>query len=384
VTDLSIDLPYLKLVSRAKHRILSSYLRPWSVILGSASLRVGKADKVAYVDCFAGGGVYSDEDSKPLPGSPLIALKQARDYVATHPGAERLLFFAERDRATVERLRVLLEAECPDLPLSVRYEMFEETAQTFADDLLAQVEKSRRGIVPTFFFVDPYGHPITVPVMKRILRLHRTEILVNLMWWRLNMDISNSAVQKHVDTLFGHTRWRQEPFMTMSGDAREDAFLAYFAREVGAQFHVDFSVRFSPEDRVPGGAGRTKYYLVHFSNHTKAARLMKHVMFSESDVASELGFSGATMPRAMGSQMALFELTGPDLGQLWGALRHRFASRTVDFRDVILETLSWPFGEKHYREALKAREKSGEVRIDRRKSKHHGLDDGDFVTFLPI
>ncbi len=384
MTDLPIDLPYLKFVSRAKHRILSSYLRPWSEILGGASRRIGVPDRVAYVDCFAGGGIYSDEDGNPLPGSPLIALKQALDYVAARPGAERILFFVERDHATAERLRALLAAECPNPPSSVSYHIFERTAQAFVDDLLARVDQTGRRLVPSFFFVDPYGHPITVPVMRRILRVPRTEILVNVMWSQINRDLANPAVQRHVDTLFGHARWRSESFTRMAGDAREDAFLDYFVREVSAAYHIDFPVGYSPEDRVRGGLGRTKYYLIHFSSHPKAARLMKDVMYADSDVASYLGFAGWAAAASASGQMPLFELPGPDLAQLWGRLRHRFASRTVDFEGVILETLSWPFGEKHYREVLKERDKTGEVVIDRRKSKRDGLTDGDLITFPPI
>ena len=46
------------------------------------------------------------------------------------------------------------------------------------------------------------------------------------MWYRINMDLGNPAVQEHVDQLFGDQDWRQQPFMEQSGLAREDGFSA--------------------------------------------------------------------------------------------------------------------------------------------------------------
>src|SRR5512136_2924658 len=99
------NLPYLKQVSRVKHRILRSYLDPWATILASAHRRLG------YIDCFAGRGLYHDEHGAVLPGSPVVALRLAKDYVQTHPGHSRLLWFVEENHQTADGLRAVLKLE---------------------------------------------------------------------------------------------------------------------------------------------------------------------------------------------------------------------------------------------------------------------------------
>ena len=56
--------------TRAKHEILKRYLQAWVPILS-----LGRFPKVLYVDGFAGPGIYSGGE----PGSPIIALRAARD-----------------------------------------------------------------------------------------------------------------------------------------------------------------------------------------------------------------------------------------------------------------------------------------------------------------
>ena len=133
------------------------------------------------------------------------------------------------------------------------------------------------GIIPSFFFVDPFGFPITIPVMRKLLRLGKTELLVNLMWFRTHMHLHNPKSQAAIDALFGHADWRREPFMALDGREAERAFLDYFAKEIGAKYSLRFLVHYSPEDPVARPERRIKFYLVHFSNHQLAALLMKRI-----------------------------------------------------------------------------------------------------------
>lgn len=153
----SQDLQYLKQVSRMKHRILRNYLEPWATILGGANERLG------YFDCFAGGGAYVDEQGELLPGSPLIALRLAKEYCIKYPRRSVILGFVEQDEGTVNKLETVLAME-PNIPAAVKYAVFREAASGFTDCLISYVKQNSRSrqIVPSFFFIDPYGHPITL------------------------------------------------------------------------------------------------------------------------------------------------------------------------------------------------------------------------------
>ncbi len=86
------------------------------------------------------------------------------------------------------------------------------------------------------------------------------------------MDLGNPAVQENVDKLFGDREWRKQSFMGETGIEREDNFLEYFISRLRAKHVLPFRIRYDSEDKQGDG---TKYYLLHVSNHLKAALLMK-------------------------------------------------------------------------------------------------------------
>jgi len=366
----SPDLPYLKKVSRVKHVILENYLQPWSWILGSAHRRLG------YFDCFAGGGLYTDETGNQLPGSPLIALRWATRYAAKYTERSLVLGFVEEDAETAERLRQSLARET-DVPPSVKYNVYEEDANDFVARLINGIKQAGpyRQIIPSFFFIDPFGHPLSVPVMRDLLALGKTEILVNLMMFRIHMHLHNPVLQPSIDRLFGHDRWRAERFMLLDGRDDELAFVDYFREQVGAKYSLPFLVHYSPENGVAGAGNRTKFYLIHFSNHSKAAVRMKETMARASDSIGGLEFSGRD--REYYQPSLLF-----GQAQLENDLLERFKGREVRFEDVQAETLEWPYVEKDYRGAIKSLEKQGRLSVRRVKpTAKTGLADEDRVVF---
>lgn len=363
------DPPYLKQISRIKHQILREYLAPWARILGS------RHPRLRYIDCFAGGDAYADEHGQLLPGSPLIALRVAESFVSDHPGCSLSLGFVERDHETSERLRALLASE-QSLPASVSYMVIEESAQDFVEQLVGA--STHPGVatqpVPTFLLVDPYGHPITIPIMRQLLSAGRTELLVNVMWFRINMDLGNPSARERLDRLFGHTQWRTQSFMGLARWQREDSFLDYFIQQVGARYSLRLSVPFSPEDPVRGKERRRKYYLVHFSSHPRAALLMKAVMWHAANEVEELQLGRG----AEAKQLKLIDKE-PDLEQLSTDLLRRFRGRRLTFDEVQVETLEWRFIDKHYRGVLKKLEAAGAIRVNRVESKR-GLKGRDMVA----
>ncbi len=364
------ELPYLKKVSRVKHEILEKYLVPWSWILGSAHKRLG------YFDCFAGGGLYTDETGNQLPGSPLIALRWAIRYAAKYPDRSLLLGFVEEDAETAERLRESLATEA-GVPPSVKYDVYREDANDFVTRLINGIKQAGpyRQIIPSFFFIDPFGHPLSVPVMRELLKLGKTELLVNLMTFRIHMHLHNPKLQTSVDRLFGHQRWRDERFMQLEGREDEQAFVDYFRKEVGARYSLPFLVHYSPEDPVPGPERRTKFHLIHFSNHPKAALLMKRIMCSASDTIGGLEFSG--QERGF-YQPSLFTVPA----YLDCRLLEHFQGRQLTFDEIQIETLDWPYFEKDYRASLKRLEQERRLTIRRANPKAKtGLDGHDLVIF---
>jgi three-Cys-motif partner protein len=84
--------------TEAKHAILKSYLGAWFPILATTPRRL------LYVDGFAGPGEYQGGED----GSPIVALKVARDHVLGQKlgrsGMELVFLFIEKEKARFENL----------------------------------------------------------------------------------------------------------------------------------------------------------------------------------------------------------------------------------------------------------------------------------------
>lgn len=353
---------HLKQVSRIKHIILQKYLPSWERILGSRNRRL------CYFDCYAGPGVYEFEGQK-VDGSPIIAVRAAREYLAKAKGHQMTVILVEKD----EKQRASLDAELKGVQpyaQGLQVHVMAEDVKEFVPKLLGQVPN----LAPSFFMVDPYGHPLTVPILNDILKRPQTEALINFMYYRINMDAGNAKVQHHLDEMFGNDEWRTQAFLKESGWKREQGFLEYFKSKISARYKLPFRIRFDVEDEM--ARSRTKYYLIHASNHPKAALLMKEVMWPLGDEQGLFDFSG--------EKHGMLFSSSPREEELRQALLREYTGRQVEFDQLREETWDLPFIEKHYRSVVKQLKQEGLVEITPVSSKtDRGLQKKDRVRFLP-
>ncbi|MCL5286836.1 MAG: three-Cys-motif partner protein TcmP [Acidobacteria bacterium] len=352
------ELQHLKRVSRVKHVILENYLPPWAKILGSRN------SQLAYVDCFAGPGQY-EMDGKPVKGSPVIAVEAAIKLVRSRHVESLLLHLVDNEPRQVERLETHLKDLQP-YPPNLTVTVTCADSRSFVPKLLQDLHPQ----VPAFFFIDPYGHPLPLPVINRILRRERTEALINLMWFRINMDLSNPAMQSHLDELFGDDDWHNQPFMQMHRDKRERAFLAYFISRLGAAHALQFRIRHDAED-IQGGH-RTKYYLLHLSNHVRAALLMKDIMWHLGDEKGTFDYSGKFQGVLISETLTEQELRD--------ILLRKFKGKEVSFDELREQTWELPSIPKDYRAVLRPME-GKEITILRITSKKTGIGGADRIRF---
>ena len=356
---MSDTLPHIKRVSRIKHTILEKYLPPWAVILGSTSRRLN------YFDCFAGPGRYEFE-GVAVDGSPLIAVRAAKLFLERHSDHGLSILLTENNERQAKQLDHQLEPLKP-FPKNLHVDRLVEDSKTFIPDFLSKIPS----LAPSFFMIDPYGHPLTLPVINDILSRKKTEAFINLMWYRINMDLGNPSVQPNVDRLFGDQEWRRQPFMTLKGTSRETAFLDYFTSRIKADYVLPFRIGFDAEDKVKGE--RTKYYLLHVSNHPKAVLLMKEVMWPLGDEDGTFDFSGE-------SQGVLISHT-PQAKELEQILLRELPGAELAFDDIRERTWRLPFVEKHYREVIQKLRREGIALVTPVSSKKTGLRGRDLVRF---
>ncbi|ADO44691.1 Gp37Gp68 family protein [Hydrogenobacter thermophilus TK-6] len=263
----------LKEVSKAKHIILEKYFPAWARILKS------KHQTLIYVDCFAGSGRYSSGEE----GSPLIVARKANELIEKDKSMKFYLIFVEKNKKSAQELEKQLKSYERE---NVKIFVFNEDSHDFVPELLEKIPKN----IPAFFFIDPYGHPLSIPVINKILSMQRKEILLNLMWYAINMHLNNPKAEQTINRMFGNTDWKNQNFIRKE---RENNFVEYFIRQVNAKYNFKFRIRFSPEDKVHGGENRTKYYLIHFANHERAILLMKEVMWTIGDEEGTFDYSAS-------------------------------------------------------------------------------------------
>jgi three-Cys-motif partner protein len=318
-----------------------------------------------YFDCFAGPGRYEFE-GLAVDGSPLIAVRAAKAFLDAKPTHSLNILLTETNENQARQLDQQLDPLKP-YPRNLNVVVLVEDSKTFIPDLLSKIPS----LAPSFFMIDPYGHPLTLPVINDILARQRTEAFITLMWYRINMDLGNPAVQQNVDRLFGDEQWRAQPFMLLKGIARENAFLDYFCSKVKARYVLPFRIGYDPEDKVRGE--RTKYYLLHASNHPSAVLLMKEVMWPLGDEDGTFDFSGE-------SQGILISRT-PQATELRQILLRDFVGKKMAFDDIREQTWRLPFVEKHYREVIQELRQRGIVSVTPISSKSSGLRKRDLVRF---
>ena len=114
----------------------------------------GRNPKICYFDGFAGRGEYTDRTL----GSPIIALKVA-DRRAQYFG-KLFCFFIEKDDDNFKNLENILVREKSNIgnweeKIEVRKEKG-EFAEVI-EEIFEYLEKKKSILVPSFFFVDPFG-----------------------------------------------------------------------------------------------------------------------------------------------------------------------------------------------------------------------------------
>lgn len=145
--------------------------------------------------------------------------------------------------------------------------------------------------------------------------------------------------------------------------------------QIEADYKLKFRIRFSPEDKVRGGENRTKYYLVHCSNHPKAALLMKEVMWPLGDEMGTFDYSAR-------EKLALFPRT-PTREDLKRYIRQEYegSGKIMTFDELREETWNLPFIQKDYRSVLHQMEEERVIQIERVESQKKGIRAGDRIHF---
>lgn len=356
--------------TRAKHRVLESYLAAWIPIMAFQSQKTQMLGepRLLIVDGFAGPGQYEEGE----PGSPLIMLDTLLEHASFDSfGAVKFLFlFIEHDERRIDHLKSrLAEYDLPEnVEVAVEHGEFEETF----GELVEGVQERNKVLVPTFAFIDPFGYSAaSMSLSGKFLNFPRSEILMFLPLAHIVRFAEREGQEEAMTALFGTDRWKQVAGLT--GERRRQFLLDLFEEQLEAQGGIEY---------VRSFALRTKdgndYRLVFGTGHIKGLEAMKDAMWK---VDRQEGVQ--YVARTDAGQEVLFESevnTKPLLDQL----RETFGTETFSIDEARETTLlKTPFRAAHLKtKTLRPAEAEGLLDVDRPVGKQKGsFPDGVKMMF---
>jgi three-Cys-motif partner protein len=259
-----------------KHLVLSTYLWPWSMKVGSRAL------EIFVVDAFAGAGTYRAPSGETREGSPVIAARRARQYQAARPAAKMRVICVERNTVNYRKLQA-------------RMAQFGDLVSTIPGDFHDHVSEilNTIGQAPAVILLDPIGlKAITANRCRELLqRAGKTDLFVIVHFGIVHRAAGQllpdgsadpriaaaAATTRNVDEFFGTPDWRRialDPTLVDRID-KEPAYLRLYWRSVLGgryRFKSGYEVRAELD-------GPVKYWLVHASDHEDAFWLMNDAVY---------------------------------------------------------------------------------------------------------
>ena len=360
--------------SLVKATIVAKYFWAWAkVIIGAQKKRPDRsANRIAYIDLFAGPGRYKDG----AMSTPLLVLKKA---IQEPDLCERLVVILnDKDESNTTSL----EQEINNLPELSRLKHQPKIYNEEVGDRIVKMFMRRR-LVPTLFFVDPWGYKgLSLALINSVLKDWGCDCIFFFNYNRINMGLGNELVEDHMNALFSKQRGDvlRQRLRGMSPHERELAIVEEICQalqEMGGKYVLPFRFK---NDR----GSRTSHHLIFVSKNVLGYEIMKGIMAGESS-KSEQDVPTFEYNPADAMYLVLFELSRP-LDDLASMLPNDFAGQILTMRQIYeRHHVGRRYIAKNYKEVLRKLEAEGKISADppAKCRRRRTFADGVRVEFPP-
>ncbi len=225
-----------------------------------------------YVDTHAGRGKHKGGQE----GSPLVALRTFLD----HSWRDKILkrcevqfIFIEWSKLNVSNLTNKIRA-LGELPTNIGYSIYHQNAFELLEGFADELEKTGANLAPCFMFLDPYGFDIPCDLLRRIKSHSNSELLITLIWRELDMAMRQktrpAGLTETINRVFGGKEW-EDICLRSDSDDRGEAAVQLLKDKIGAQWVTYI--------RMLGDNQKTRYFLLHLTDHKVGRDLMKQVVW---------------------------------------------------------------------------------------------------------
>lgn len=332
--------------SEVKARIVQKYFETWAKIIIPTAAKYG--NKIAYVDLYAGPGRYKDGAAS----TPLLVLQRAISDPKMSQMLVALFNDMDADRSNTLRQEI---AALPGI------QKLKHPPQVMNNEVDVDAENyfSSTKLIPSFSFIDPFGYKgLSLRIIHGVIKDWGSDCVFFFNYNRINAGLSNPAVEKHLDALFGKDRANalRDRIEGKSPSQREALVLEELAtviRVLGGKYVLPFQFKNT-------SGSRTSHYLVFVSKHPKGYTIMKGIMASESST-SDQGVPSFVYCPADAATPLLFSLSRP-LEALEGSLLEVFAGMTLQMSQIFeRHHVDTPYIERNYKDALRNLEAKGKI-----------------------
>jgi three-Cys-motif partner protein len=344
-----------------KHEILKKYLTPWTQILASGF------DRIHYFDGFAGRGRYEDGE----PGSPVLAMRAADKNAQDLD--EFLCTFVELNDENFEDLESVIEDEKQDCTEKISIITENAKFENVVDEIIEELNGNE--IVPSFFFVDPFGYegmPFEAVADIINLREEGVEVFLTYMVRDIRRFLTSEDHEDSITRILGTDEWKQYK----NSENKEEEVLKLYERQLRREADVDYVWPF--EMKMPKRS-ETVYYLIHATNHFKGFKIMKDIMYN-TGAEDRFAYLGPDHYAYEDEQTSLFDISDTSdsrVDDLAEFLFEQLEGKEMSFFDVMKQTYEeTDLIEKHYREAIYYLEDHHKAKIQNRPNKHNGTKNG--------
>jgi three-Cys-motif partner protein len=331
--------------SHLKSKLVIDYFGIWASILAQ------KAERIAYLDLFAGK-----------------AMHKSGEYST---GIE-VLYTAKKNQMIREKIRLIFNdvkvRNCRNLEeflikneLGRHFDVKPVVRNLKIDKLIAgKLAKVR--MIPTFCFIDPYGYRgLSINLVQAVLKDYGSDAFIFFYTSGINRNILRKDAQDDMIALFGEKRYKEIiKRITTVKQSREDYLLQQFRQavnSVGAQYFIALQVNFHNSRRI-------SHHLVFLSKHRLGFNRMKNVMYKysvrEDGIPRYLYVEGCENP---GDQQNV-SFVGP-MSELKQFLKEKYAGRKVLVEHIVeeLDKLRLNYVDRNIQDALMLLENDGVVEV---------------------
>lgn len=241
-------------------------------------------------------------------------------------------------------------------------------------------------LVPTFFFVDPWGYKgLSLNLVSSIIKDWGCDCVFFFNYNRVNMGINNEAVKQHMSSLFG-TQYLEKVRNECVGKAPQEREMIVVQnlcdalKSYGSKYVLPFRFRNS-------SGTRTSHHLIFLSKNFRGYEIMKDIMYNESSERTNGVASFEYNPMdSRYKQGSLLDMLSTPLDNLEGMLLKQYSGKTIRFLDLYEEhSVDRPYVKKNYKDILSKLYKEGTIQAmnyrTRKPPRANTFSDEMIITF---